>query len=118
MIKLWLKPRLYHGKRQNPILTILLLVALADAFGLLGMIAAPPLAATIQILWDLWVAERASTGAVNQVVNLKERQTRLSEQIRAMDQPPPILTSSLERLNTLIERSEPLLDELNNASTR
>jgi predicted PurR-regulated permease PerM len=108
-IKLWLKPRLYHGQQQNPILTIFLLVALADAFGLLGMIAAPPLAAAIQILWNLWVSERASAGAVNQVVNLWERQARLSAQIGAMDQPPPILTSSLERLNTLIERSEPVL---------
>lgn len=109
VIKLWLKPRMYHGMRQNPILTIFLLVVLADAFGLLGMIAAPPLAATIQILWNIWVAERASAGAVSQVVNLKERQARLAAQIAAIDQPPPILTSSLERLNTLIERSDPVL---------
>lgn len=109
LIKLWLKPRLYHGMRQNPILTIFLLVVLADAFGLLGMIAAPPLAATIQILWNIWVAERTSAGTVSQVVTLKERRASLAAQITAIDQPPPILTSSLERLNTLIDRAEPVL---------
>lgn len=108
-IKLWLRPRMYHGMRQNPILTIFLLVVLADAFGLLGMIAAPPLAATIQILWNIWVAERTSAGTVSQVVTLKERRAHLAAQIAAIDQPPPILSSSLERLNTLIDRSEPVL---------
>jgi putative permease len=117
VIKVWLKRRLFPGQQQNPILTIVLLVALADAFGLLGMIAAPPLAATIQIFWSLWVAERASTGADDPVVNLKERQANLSAQIAAIDSPPPILKSSLERLNTLIERSEPLLNNPDNVST-
>jgi len=110
-VKLWLQRRLYPGMKQNPILTIFLLVVLADAFGLLGMIAAPPLAATIQILWNLWVAERTSAGTVNQVINLKERQARLLAKIEAIHQPPPILSSSMERLNALIERSEPVLRE-------
>lgn len=108
-IKLWLKPRLYRLQQQNPILTIALLVALADAFGLLGIIAAPPLAATIQILWDLWVSERSAGRLTSQVTDLKERQALLSARIASMDNPPPTLTSSLERLNTLIERSEPVL---------
>jgi putative permease len=107
-IKLWLKPRLYP-QQQNPILTIFLLVALADAFGLLGIIAAPPLAATILILWNLWIAERSGAGQSQQAASLKERQARLAAQIAAMDQPPPILTSSLERVTALIERAEPLL---------
>jgi predicted PurR-regulated permease PerM len=111
VVKLLLKPRLYHGQQQNPILTIFLLVVLAHAFGLLGMIVAPPLAATIQILWDLWVTRRANAGTPNQVVNLRDRQARLLAQIEAMDEPPPLLTSSLERLNNLIERSGPLLNE-------
>jgi putative permease len=117
VVKVWLKRRLYHGQQQNPILTLFLLVVLADAFGLPGLIAAPPLAATIQILWDLWVAGRASQGQVNQVANFRERQVRLSAQIAAMNQPPPILTSSLDRLNALMERSEPLLKEPNQSST-
>ena len=108
-VKLWLKPRMYQNQQQNPILTIVLLIALADAYGLLGIIAAPPFAATIQILWNLWVSGRSSAGAVNQVVNLKERQAQLSAQIAAIDEPPPILASSLQRLNALIERSEPVL---------
>jgi predicted PurR-regulated permease PerM len=110
VIKLWLKPRLYkRQQQQNPILTIFLVVALADAFGLMGIIAAPPLAAAIQILWDLWVSERSGTQAANEIAGLKERQAQLSAQIAAMHQPPPMLISSLERLNTLVERSEPVL---------
>jgi putative permease len=109
VIKLWLKPRMYHGQQQNPILTIVLLVALADAFGLLGIIAAPPLAATVQILWDLWMSERSGARAASHVGNLKERHARLAAQIAAMEAPPPILASSLGRLKTLIERAEPVL---------
>ena len=38
----WVKPRLFNRRWDNPILTVVLLIALADAFGLVGIIVAPP----------------------------------------------------------------------------
>ena len=108
----WVKPRLFKGKWNNPILTIVLLLALADAFGLVGIIVAPPLSVVCQILWSRLVSRRAVAGAAAQVSDLKERQARVWDAIRAMDEPPlALVTSSMERLTILIEKAEPVLQE-------
>jgi len=106
----WVKPLLFNRRWDNPILTVVLLIALADAFGLLGIIVAPPLSVICQILWSRLVSRRAVSGAAAQVSDLIERQARLWDTIREMDEPPPALvTSSMERLAQLIEKAEPVL---------
>ncbi len=106
----WLKPRLFKRRWDNPILTVVLLIALADAFGIVGIIVAPPLSVVCQILWSRLVSHRLALGAAAQVSNLKERQERVRTIIRAMGEPSmPLLTSSMERLTHLIEKAEPML---------
>jgi predicted PurR-regulated permease PerM len=106
----WVKPRLFERKWNNPILTVVLLLAMADAFGLVGIIIAPPLSVVCQILWSRLVSRRAVSGAAAQVSDLKERQALVWDAIKAMDGPPvPLVTSSMERLNLLIEKAEPIL---------
>ena len=106
----WVKPRLFKRRWDNPILTVVLLIALADAFGLVGIIVAPPLSVVCQILWSRLVSRRAVSGAAAQVSDLKERQERVWEAIRAMDEPPlALVSSSMERLTDLIEKAEPVL---------
>ncbi|HLA97426.1 MAG TPA: AI-2E family transporter [Anaerolineales bacterium] len=106
----WVKPRLFNRRWDNPILTVVLLIALADAFGLVGIIVAPPLSVVCQILWSRLVSRRAVSGAAAQVSDLKERQARVWDTIRTMDEPPlPLVTSSMERLTHLIEKAEPIL---------
>ncbi len=107
---IWVKPRLFDRRWDNPILTVVLLIALADAFGLVGLIVAPPLSAVCQILWSRLVSHRAVLGPAAQVSDLKERQARVWKTIRAMDETPlPLVTSSMERLTQLIEEAEPIL---------
>ena len=108
-LKLWIEPRLSNRRQYNPMLTIVILIALADAYGLLGIIVAPPLSAACQILWSRLVSHRAVSGAAAQVADLKERQVHVWAAIRAMDEPPPLVTSSMERLTNLIEKAEPIL---------
>jgi hypothetical protein len=106
----WVKPRLFNRNWDNPILTVVLLIALADAFGLIGIIVAPPLSVVCQILWSRLVSRRAVSGAAAQVSDLKERQALAWAAIKAMDEPPlPLVTSSMERLTRLIEKAEPVL---------
>ena len=106
----WVKPWLFHRKWDNPILTVVLLIALADAFGLIGIIIAPPFSVVCQILWSRLVSRRAVAGASAQISDLKERQARLRETIQAMDGAPlALITSSMERLTQLIEKAEPIL---------
>jgi predicted PurR-regulated permease PerM len=109
-LEVWVEPRLFRRKWDNPILTIALLIALADAFGFVGILVAPPLSVVCQILWSRLVSRRAVSGAAAQVSDLKERQERVWDTIKAMDEPPPVLvTSSMERLTHLIEKAEPIL---------
>ena len=109
-LQVWVEPRLYKRKWNNPILTLVILLALADAFGLLGILVAPPLSVVCQILWSHLVSKRLASGAASQVSDLKERQSRLSAVINEMDElPPPLVVSSMERLAGLLEKAEPIL---------
>jgi predicted PurR-regulated permease PerM len=109
-LEVWVKPRLFNHRQYNPILTIVILMALADALGLIGIIVAPPLSAACQILWSHLVSHRAVLGAAAQVSDLKERHALVWTAIKAMDEPPaPLVTSSMERLTRLIEKAEPVL---------
>jgi putative permease len=109
-LQVWVEPRLFRRKWDNPILTLVILLAMADAFGLLGIIVAPPLSAVCQILWNLLVSNRLASGAAAQVSDLKERQARLLLAIEEMEgPPPPLVLSSMERLAGLLEKAEPIL---------
>ncbi|HEX9090282.1 MAG TPA: AI-2E family transporter [Anaerolineales bacterium] len=107
---IWVKPRLFNRRWDNPILTVILLIALAEAFGLVGIIVAPPISVVCQILWSRLVTRRAVSGAANQISDLKERQALVGAAIEAMDEPRlPLVTSSMERLIHLLEKAEPIL---------
>jgi len=109
-LQVWVEPRLFKRKWDNPILTLVMVLAMADAFGLIGILAAPPLSAVCQILWSLLVSNRLGSGAAVQVSDLKERQAHLWAVIKEMEEPPPpLVLSSMERLANLLEKAEPIL---------
>lgn len=111
-LQVWIEPRLFRRKWDNPVLTLIILLALADAFGLVGILIAPPVSAVCQILWSLLVSNRLTSGAALQVSDLKERQANLWVTIKEMEElPPPLVISSMERLNNLLEKAEPILPE-------
>jgi predicted PurR-regulated permease PerM len=109
-LKWWVTPRLASRRQDNPMLTAVILMALANAYGLLGIIIAPPLSAACQIAWSRLVGRRAVFAAEVQISDLKARQAQLWEIIREMDGPLPLVTSSMERLGQLIEKAEPVLE--------
>ena len=103
-------PRLVSRRWDNPILTVVLLIAMADAFGLVGIVVAPALSVVCQILWSRLVSHRPAAEAAAQVSDLKERQARVWAAIRTMDEAPlPMVTSSMERLTQLLAKAEPML---------
>src|SRR5512133_248586 len=55
---IWVRPRFFDQKWENPILTIVLMIALADVFGIVGIILAPILSIVCQILWRRLVSPR------------------------------------------------------------
>jgi hypothetical protein len=83
---------------------------LADAFGLLGIIVAPPLSVACQTLWNLLTNDRMTPDTVIQISDLKERQARLYVALDEIEGPPlPLIASSMERLANLLEKAEPIL---------
>jgi predicted PurR-regulated permease PerM len=109
-LQVWVEPRIFRRKWDNPILTLVILLAMADAFGILGILVAPPLSAVCQILWNLLFSQRAVSGARLDVLQLKERQARAWDLVRAMNEPPlALVTSGMARLTELIEKAEPIL---------
>ena len=111
-LQVWLEPRLFRRRWNNPILTLVILLALADAFGLLGIILAPPVAVVCQILWNLLASDRLTPDPAAQISDLQERQARLRLVIEGMEgPPPPLVLSSMERLTGLIDKAEPILQK-------
>lgn len=109
-LKIWVEPRLFRRNWNNPILTLVILLAMADVLGLLGIILAPPVSVICQILWNLLTSDRLAPDAEVQIVDLKERHARLRLTIEGMEGPaPPLVVSSMERLAGLLEKAEPVL---------
>jgi putative permease len=113
-LQVWVEPRLYRHTRNNPILTLVILLAMADAFGLLGIIVAPLLSVACQTIWNLLINDRITPDTSLQVSDLKERQARLYVALEEMDGPRlPLIVSSMERLAGLLDKAEPILEATN-----
>jgi len=110
ILQISVEPRLFKIKQDNPLLTFVILLAMADAFGLLGIIVAPPISVILQSLWRLLVHENVAPEVVVHVSDLKERQAQLQATIDGMEGPPPLVVSSMERLSSLLEKAEPILE--------
>lgn len=112
ILQIWVEPRLVKRTFDNPVLTFIILLAMADAFGLLGIIAAPPVSVVCQVLWKLLVTDRLASGRTIPVSDLKARKAQLEAAIEEMDHvPPPLVISSMERLTDLLEKAEPILKD-------
>ncbi|OJX43821.1 MAG: hypothetical protein BGO78_02330 [Chloroflexi bacterium 44-23] len=110
VLGIWINPRLFSRKWDNPILTLVLLITLMNAFGIIGIIIAPPLSVICQILWKYLVSHPQALGAALQISDLKERLVAIEESLKEMEEPRlPLITSSMERLTDLIAEAEPIL---------
>jgi hypothetical protein len=109
-LDVWVEPRLFRPKSDNPVLTFVILLAMTDALGLLGIIAAPPLSLICQILWRMLVSERLAPETTLRISDLRKQHARLQAAIENMEgPPPPLVVSSMERLTGLIEKAEPVV---------
>jgi predicted PurR-regulated permease PerM len=108
------EPRLFRQRnRISPLLVVLTMMALADAFGLLGLVMAPPLAAGIQIIAGSLLQQSApvATARVEAGIdNLHERLTAIHTLVDKREQPlSPEVDSIMERLENLMEKAHQIL---------
>ena len=112
-LELVVEPRLFNRKSYNPILILLVMIAMTDAFGVSGLILGPPLAVAIQIcLTELSdqvipVAARVSQPeehqVTTQVVSIRERLAQVRAMLTQMDTQSPRLLNMTERLEGLVK---------------
>jgi len=104
--------RLWPRKRRSSLITILVIMPLFEAFGLWGLIVAPPLAAALEAFiaqaYQAYIEQRKT------VVQLDELETRcqqLGQTLRNTNPPTPELQNLSQRLNGLVAESREIVHE-------
>lgn len=107
-----IEPRLFPRWRYSSLLLVLVVIALADIAGLVGVILAPPLAAAIQIFFNRIAkkmtteTEPASTPA-HATVELHERLAKVQLALTGEeDPPPPEIRNLIDRLSQLVQKTD------------
>ncbi|MHB0856777.1 MAG: AI-2E family transporter [Anaerolineae bacterium] len=106
-LDLVLRPRILCREHYSALVLAVVLVAMAHAGGLLGVLLAPLVAVTIQVL--VLGARRAPNAAAvpaGGIADLHERLERLKERVAREEQPPPPeVVNLLQRLDALLARA-------------
>jgi hypothetical protein len=110
-----IEPRLFNRRRYNALLMIVAVVALADSFGVFGLLLGPPLAVAVQVLAESLMRQRIavnSAAPAPAAQTLEDRMGELNARLRSWDSPPQELTSLVARLEDLAAQSREFLPDL------
>lgn len=98
-------PRFFPSERPlDPILDVLVILALAGSFGLAGLVAAPLVGAAIQTAYAEITGIQASENRVPRIEDLVTRVARLERRL-SWASPSPAVASLFARLQQLIDRA-------------
>jgi predicted PurR-regulated permease PerM len=104
LLQMVVEPRLFNSRRYNSLLAALVALALAELFGLVGLIIGPLIAVALQIYFAHWL--RRVSPAPDLAIDLASLEDRIAA-MRALlehtEPPPPELVSMLERLSDLVK---------------
>ena len=106
ILKLIIEPRFFLRSRYSSLLIVLLVIALAQTFGFIGVILAPPLAVAVQILFQhlySLATPTFSSEAAEQVSDIKERLLQLKRRLQASRNRESIRLA--DRLQRLVDRT-------------
>jgi predicted PurR-regulated permease PerM len=111
-LKLMIEPRFFPRHKYSSLLIVLLVVALAETFGFIGVILAPPLAVALQILFEHlhpFVTPTFSGEMSEQVNGIRKRLLEFKRRLgRSRDQESIRL---IDRLHRLVNRANDTLQE-------
>lgn len=113
-LEFFIEPRFIRRQQYNSLLTILLIIALVEPFGLLGLIIAPPLAATIQLIFRYNLQSRPAAETPKENERLSELRARVmlirKTASKNKEELEPQTLSLLDRLETLLDRADEAID--------
>jgi len=108
------EPRLFR-RLYSSLLVVLLLIALVDVMGLVGLLIAPPLAAAVQLFFRSLlptVGQPAEIESVQKIADLDERVQSIREMFTTSEtEPSPQAANMLDRLDQLITKANRLINE-------
>jgi putative permease len=117
LLELLVEPRLYNRRQYNSLLIVLVMLALGEEFGLVGVLMAPPLAAALQILGThlLTPASTATEKPMDeQFTVLRERLASVRTLLdQSADKPTPQVASMVDRLEALLDKASGAVEQPN-----
>jgi len=111
-LKLIIEPRFFSRYKYSSLLVVLFVIALAEAFGFIGVVLAPPLAVAVQILFQhlyQLATPTFSTELAGEVTGIKERLFQLKR--RLQNSRSRESKRLVDRLNGLVNRASDYLQD-------
>jgi predicted PurR-regulated permease PerM len=111
-LKLIIEPRFFARYKYSSLLVVLFVIALAQAFGFIGVVLAPPLAVAVQILFQHlypFAAPTVPPEISEQTTSIKERLLQLRRRVQTSNQREAVRL--VARLQQLMNRTTDYLQE-------
>ncbi len=107
------QPRLFNHQRLSSLLMLIMVLIMVKQYGIIGILAAPPIAMAVQIIGRR-IYQTATATSVTlppppdiQIKILRERLQSVQALIIARSEPPtPEITNLIDRLDTLITKAD------------
>lgn len=103
--KFVVEPRIYHREQHNAILVLLTMIAMADAFGILGLWVAPLVALALQVGWREFFSVPAPSPDAPTLAVVQDRRLRLQGLLQHAER-PPYIDNFVTRLDELLHDVE------------
>lgn len=112
LLKLVVEPKYFHRQRYSALLIVIFVIILAESFGLLGVILAPLLAVTIQILFQQLYPTSTNTVSGQRLEKVRGLSKRLAELRRQLQKPRPRHAAFvMDKLNYLMKQVTDYIQE-------
>jgi predicted PurR-regulated permease PerM len=108
ILKLVIEPRFFLRSKYSPLLIVLFVIALAETFGFIGVVLAPPLAVAVQILFRHLYQFPAPTFSA-EMTDIKERLLQLKRRLQNSRNRESMRLA--DRLHRLVDRASDQLQE-------
>jgi predicted PurR-regulated permease PerM len=117
LLELLVEPRLYNRRQYNSLLIVLVMLALGEEFGLVGVLMAPPLAAALQILGTHLLAPASTTAEKPMDEQFTVLRERLASVRTLLEQSAggatPQVASMVDRLEALLDKASGAVEQPN-----
>jgi len=112
LLKIVIEPRYFHRQRYSLLLFVVFVIILAESFGVIGVMLAPLLAVTVQILFQQLYpipSRRFSSERLEKVIALRKRLAEVSRHIQGSRSRQTALI--VNRLNYLVKQITEYIQE-------